>query len=92
MIDSATSHLENVESDDPDSLVDLVFLENGSIYEGPYPQGDDTGPNLAFVDDVSVPANLSPGFTLKTTKATAVDRYVIYFSLFGKVSVLGYHS
>jgi prepilin-type N-terminal cleavage/methylation domain-containing protein len=96
-IDPADSHLEDV---DNDSVADLVFLANGAIYEGPYPQDDSSGAMLVFksVDELANPANpaqaatLSPGFFMKTSKSTVADRFAIYFSLFGKVSVHPYHS
>jgi prepilin-type N-terminal cleavage/methylation domain-containing protein len=96
-IDPADSSLEDV---DNDSIGDLVFLANGAIYEGPYPQDDPAGAMLVFksVDELANPADpaqaatLSPGFIMKTTKSTTADRFAIYFSLFGKVSVHPYHS
>ena len=95
VIDPAEATLANVESDDADSVLDLVFRADGSMYEGPYPQSDTSGSAdvmVKFKDDTSKPAELSPGFTMETTRATAVDRYAVYLSLFGKVTVFPYHS
>jgi prepilin-type N-terminal cleavage/methylation domain-containing protein len=95
VIDPAAANLLNVESDDTDGFLDLVFLADGSIYEGPYPRSDISGSAdalLKFSDDTSKPEELSPGFTMETTQSTAVDRYAVYLSLFGKVSVFPYHS
>jgi len=91
-IDPAEALMGNIEADDAAGILDLVFLADGSIYADRYPFGDATGLKLAFKDDVTKPAELSPGFTMKTTKSTTFDRYVVYFSLFGKVSVHPYHS
>ena len=97
-IDPAESNLENVETDDSDTVPDLIFLGNGAIYEGPYPIGGATMLDFISVDDLTDPkkpaeaATLSPGFIMKTVRGTNVDRYAIYLSLFGKVSVHPFHS
>lgn len=99
-IDAGAANMEDVESDDSENAFDLVFLANGAIYEGPYPQDDASGTMLLFkcVDELTDPADpaqaatLSPGFIMNTTKSTTADRFAIYFSLFGKVSVHPYHS
>jgi prepilin-type N-terminal cleavage/methylation domain-containing protein len=93
-VDPAESTLFDVESVNTDGIIDLVFRGNGAVFEGPYPRGNNSGERLVFNDTIVAGKEdeLSPGFTMKTVSKTAFDRYVIYLSLFGKVSVHPYHS
>ena len=95
LIDTGTALLGDIETDDPDTTKDLVFLADGSLYAGEYPY-DSGGGKIQFKDDptghTDSSPKLSPSFTMKTTRSTTFDRYTVYFSLFGKISVYPYHS
>lgn len=73
---------------DQDNLFDIVFLPNGQMYPGPYPPPD--GDDLVFSEDTDNPRNNTPRIIMQTNARIAKNRYLIYFSLSGKVSVEPY--
>lgn len=73
---------------DGDNLFDIVFRQNGQFYEGPYPPS--SGDNLIFSEDTSNPLNNRPRIILETNAKVAKNRYLIYFSLSGKIGVEPY--
>jgi prepilin-type N-terminal cleavage/methylation domain-containing protein len=81
---------------DKDSIVDLVFLSDGSVYRGPYPaDGSGTPANLTFTENTtSLPTapDAAPRIILQTPAKITFDRYCISFSLFGKIAVQHFHS
>jgi len=80
---------------DKDTLADLVYLPNGSIFRGPYPP-DKASPApedfLTFTESSSNPKNASPRWTLSTMSSISLNRFCISFAMFGKISVYPYHS
>lgn len=76
---------KTLKSVDDDGPIDIVFMPNGQMYEGPYPPPD--GSNLNFVSDPDNPLNNTPRIILQTNAKVAKNRYLIYFSLSGKVGV-----
>ncbi len=78
--------LMNIEGDE---YIDIVFLQDGQLYEGPYPAS--SGEKLDFVEDPDNPLNNKPKMIMKTDARIAKNRYLIYFSLSGKVGVYPYH-
>ena len=84
---------------DKDTVADLVFKSDGSVYRGPYP-ADKTSPDpvadfLTFVENTASPPtapNATPRIILQTPARITFDRYCISFSLFGKISVQPFHS
>lgn len=70
---------------DGDNKIDIVFLQDGSFWRGPQNN------TLTFEEDLDNPLNSKPGLVLKTPAKVPKNRYYIYFSLSGKVSVIPYH-
>lgn len=73
---------------DEDGYFDIVFEANGQFYEGPYPAS--SGEKLTFSSDPDNPLNNTPRIILKTNAKVAKNRYLIHFSLSGKVGVEPY--
>ena len=89
---SSASNLKDI---DGDSLSDLVFQPDGSVFKGPYPANKNAPAAtdfLTFSESASDPKNASPRWTLSTVAKISFDRFCVSFAMFGKISVYPYHS
>jgi len=86
---SGVGCLEDIETD---GKIDIVFKQNAELYEGPYPASGGGGAKyLTFEENPDKPKENKPKIVMKTDANIAKNRYLIYFSLSGKVGVYPYH-